>query len=368
MVARSHALYVLAPFTLGIIAIIGIATALLAASIAIYQNDIKKVLAYSTVSQLGYMFVGLGVGAFTGAMFHLTTHAFFKALLFLAAGSIIHAMGGEQDLRKMGGLRKALPITFLVFLAGTIAISGIPPFSGFFSKDEILLHAYEQNKLIWALGVFGSMLTAFYMFRLFFLTFSKTFRGTEEQKHHLHESPKSMTIPLIILAVLSVIGGLINVPHIFGGNASLQEFLSPVFGTHAESTATVISPSSELLLMCITVVGALIMILFAWYRFVKTSAVSVPDDAHRNFIVRLLYKKYYLDELYNTIIVKPRGWLSVQFHNADRILIDGFVNSTGSFTLWIGSRIQLLQTGSIGFYLFAMVLGIIIFIFYAFLI
>ena len=368
MVARSHALYVLAPFTLSIIAIIGITTALLAASIAIYQNDIKKVLAYSTVSQLGYMFVGLGVGAFSGAMFHLTTHAFFKALLFLAAGSVIHALSGEQDLRKMGGLRKALPITFLVFLAGTIAISGIPPFSGFFSKDEILLHAYEQNRLIWALGVFGSMLTAFYMFRLFFLTFSRTFRGTEKQKHHLHESPKSMTIPLIVLAVLSVIGGLLNVPHIFGGNASLQEFLSPVFGTQTESSTAAISSSSELLLMCITVVGALIMILFAWYRFVKASAVPVADDSHRNFVVRLLYKKYYLDELYNAIIVKPLGWLSVQFHNADRILIDGLVNSTGSLTLWIGSRVRLLQTGSIGFYLFAMVLGIIIFIFYAFLI
>ncbi len=368
MVARSHALYVLAPFTLSVIAIVGICTALLAASIAIYQNDIKKVLAYSTVSQLGYMFVGLGVGAFSGAMFHLTTHAFFKALLFMAAGSVIHAMSGEQDLRKMGGLRKALPVTFLVFLAGTIAISGIPPFSGFFSKDEILLHAYEQNKLIWALGVFGSMLTAFYMFRLFYLTFSSTFRGTEEQKHHLHESPKSMTIPLIILAILSIIGGLLNVPHIFGGNASLQEFLSPVLGSNAESTVTAISSSSEILLMCITVAGALIMILFAWYRFVKSSSVPVSDEAERNFLVRLLYRKYYLDELYTAIIVKPLGWLSVQFHRTDRLIIDGLVNSAGSLTLWIGLKIRLLQTGSIGFYLFAMVLGIIVFIFYAFLI
>jgi NADH-quinone oxidoreductase subunit L len=369
MVARSHALYMLAPITLSIIAIIGIATALLAASIAIYQNDIKKILAYSTVSQLGYMFVGLGVGAFSGAMFHLTTHAFFKALLFLAAGSVIHAIGGEQDLRKMGGLRKVLPITFLVFLAGTIAISGIPPFSGFFSKDEILLHAYEQNKIIWALGVFGSLLTAFYMFRLFFLTFSNTFRGTQEQKHHLHESPMSMTIPLAILAILSVIGGLLNIPQIFGGNLSLQQFLSPVFeNSQPEAATAAISSSAELLLMCITVAGALIMITFAWYKFVKVQSIPAPDESHRNFLPNLLYRKYYLDELYQTIIVKPVGWLSIQFHRADRLVIDSLVNSAGNFTVWVGSKVRLLQTGSIGFYLFAMVLGIIVFIFYAFLI
>ena len=369
MVARSHALYMLAPLTMNIIAIIGISTALLAASIAIYQNDIKKVLAYSTLSQLGYMFVGLGVGAFSGAMFHLTTHAFFKALLFLAAGSVIHALGGEQDIRKMGGLRKALPITFLVFLCGTIAISGIPPFSGFFSKDEILLHAYEQNKIIWALGVFGSLLTAFYMFRLFYLTFSKAFRGTEDQKHHLHESPKSMTIPLIALAVLSVIGGFLNIPHLFGGNSAFQEFLAPVFGTtHSEAMSTTVSSTAELMLMGITIAGALLMILFAWYKFVKKDTIPVADEAHRNFLANLLYRKFYIDELYQGMINKPIGWLSLQFHRADRGVIDSLVNSAGNFTVWIGSKIRLIQSGSIGFYLFAMVLGIIVFIFYAFLI
>jgi NADH-quinone oxidoreductase subunit L len=369
MVARSHALYVLAPLTLNIIAVIGIATAILAASIAIYQNDIKKVLAYSTVSQLGYMFVGLGVGAFSGAMFHLTTHAFFKALLFLAAGSVIHALGGEQDIRKMGGLRKALPITFFVFLSGTIAISGIPPFSGFFSKDEILLHAYEQNKIIWALGVFGSLLTAFYMFRLFYLTFSNAFRGREDQKHHMHESPKVMTIPLVILAVLSILGGFINVPHVFSGNSSLQEFLAPVFGnSNINTPAASVTSSTELMLMLFTVTGALLIILFAWYKFVKVPTIPATDEAHRNFLPNLLFRKYYIDELYQNIIVKPIGWLSIQFHKADRLVIDSIVNSAGNFAEWIGSKIRLMQTGSIGFYLFAMVLGIVAFIFYAFLI
>jgi NADH-quinone oxidoreductase subunit L len=371
MVARSHALYTLAPLTLNIISIIGISTAILAASIAIYQNDIKKVLAYSTVSQLGYMFIGLGVGAFSGAMLHLTTHAFFKALLFLAAGSVIHAMGGEQDLRKMGGLRKILPVTFLVFLAGTISISGIPPFSGFFSKDEILLHAYEQNKIIWILGVFGSMLTAFYMFRVFYLTFSNAFRGTDDQKHHLHESPKSMTFPMILLALLSIFGGILNVPHMFGGSSSMMEFLSPVFGgSHSDALTNTTSASStvELILMCITFAGALIMIFFAWYKFVKLHSIPAPDESHRNFLPNLLYRKYYLDEIYQSIIIKPIGWLSIQFHRADRLVIDSLVNSAGNFTVWVGSKVRLLQTGSIGFYLFAMVLGIIVFIFYAFLI
>lgn len=369
MVARSHALYVLAPFTLSIIAIIGISTAILAASIAIYQNDIKKVLAYSTVSQLGYMFVGLGVGAFSGAMFHLTTHAFFKALLFLAAGSVIHAMGGEQDIRKMGGLRKSLPITFLVFICGTLAISGIPPFSGFFSKDEILLHAYEQSKIIWVLGLFGSLLTAFYMFRLFYLTFSNSFRGTGEQKHHLHESPKTMTLPLIVLAVLSIFGGVLNFPRIFGGNASIHEFLAPVFETSGnEISKTAVSSSVEVLLMCIAASGAMLMILFAWFKFVKSPSIPLVDDVHRDFFPNLLLRKYYIDELYQIIIIKPIDWLSVQFHNADRLIIDNIVNSAGNLIIWFGAKVRMLQTGNIGFYLFAMVLGIIAFIFYAFLI
>jgi NADH-quinone oxidoreductase subunit L len=363
MVARSQALYVLAPLTLNIIAIVGIATALMAATIAIYQNDIKKVLAYSTISQLGYMFVGLGMGAFTGAMFHLTTHAFFKALLFLAAGSIIHALGGEQDIRKMGGLRKALPVTWLVFLAATLAISGIPPFSGFFSKDEILLHAFEKNKVIWALGVLGSILTAFYMFRLFYLTFSGTFRGTDHQKQHLHESPKMMTVPLMILAILSLIGGMINIPAIFGGSASLQSYLAPSFyNSSKEVVKEGVSHGTELALMTIAVLGALAAIVFAWYKFVKTSVVPVEDDVKRPALANLLYRKYYIDEIYHAVIEKPVLFLSSLLHVVDVYVVDKVVDGFGSLTVWIGGKVRLIQTGTTGFYLVAMVLSIIAFL------
>lgn len=363
MVARSQALYILAPVTLNVIAIVGIATALLAATIAIYQNDIKKVLAYSTVSQLGFMFVGLGVGAFTGAMFHLTTHAFFKALLFLAAGSVIHALGGEQDIRKMGGLRKSLPVTWLVFLAGTIAISGIPPFSGFFSKDEILLHAFEQNKIIWALGILASLMTAFYMFRLLLLTFSGSFRGTDHQKHHLHESPKVMTLPLMILAILSVFGGLLNIPAIFGGSASLQSYLAPVFANgQKEAVKEGISHSTELMLMLIAIIGAVLAIVYAWTKFVKSSVVPVEDDAKRPALANLLYHKYYIDEIYHIIFEKPVLFLSSLLHMIDVYIIDRIVDLFGSFTIWAGGRIRLLQTGTIGFYLVAMVLSIVAFL------
>ena len=195
MIARSHVLYDLAPVSQTVVAVIGLATAILAATIAIKQNDIKKVLAYSTVSQLGYMFLGLGVGAYTGAVFHVMTHAFFKALLFLGAGSVIHAMGGEQDIRRMGGLKKYMPVTHITFLLACLAIAGIPPFSGFFSKDEILTAAYEKNPLYYIIGVAGAMMTAFYMFRLYATTFLGKFRGTADQEHHLHESPSAITIP-----------------------------------------------------------------------------------------------------------------------------------------------------------------------------
>ncbi|HQS04266.1 MAG TPA: NADH-quinone oxidoreductase subunit L, partial [Daejeonella sp.] len=226
MIARSNILFTLAPETLGVVAIIGLATLFLAAAIAVTQTDIKKVLAYSTVSQLGYMFLGLGVGAYTGAFFHVITHAFFKALLFLGAGSVIHAMSNEQDMRNMGGLKKKLPVTYLTMMIGTIAIAGLPPFSGFFSKDEILAHVYENNKIFWLIAVIGAMFTAFYMFRMMYLTFNGKFRGTTEPEHHLHESPASMTFPLIVLAILSALGGLIGIPAIFGGSHWLAGFLA----------------------------------------------------------------------------------------------------------------------------------------------
>lgn len=361
MVARSQAIYILAPFTMTVIAIIGIATALIAATIAIYQNDIKKVLAYSTVSQLGYMFAGLGVGAFTGAMFHLTTHAFFKALLFLAAGSVIHALGGVQDIRNMGGLRKKLPVTFLVFFVATLAISGIPPFAGFFSKDEILVHAFAQNKLIWSVGLFTSLLTAFYMFRLLFLTFSNNFRGAG-QEQHIHESPKVMTIPLLILAILSLLGGFIGIPEILGGSHSLRKLLSPVLPADSEIT---LSHSIEWLLMGVAVLGAVLMIALAWNRFVQKQVVPAPDSTPRPLLIRLFVNKWYFDEVYDALIMKPLLWLSGYFHRViDVRFIDGIVNGLGSLAVWTGGKLRYLQTGNIGFYLSVMVLAIVAILMY----
>jgi NADH-quinone oxidoreductase subunit L len=228
MIVRSNVFYSISHVASETVAIVGVITALFAATIGLFQNDIKKILAYSTVSQLGLMFLGLGVGAYSSAVFHVTTHAFFKALLFLGAGSVIHAMGGEQDIRKMGGLKGKIKITFVTMLLGTIAISGIPPFSGFFSKDEILAHAYEHNKLLWFLGMIASMLTAFYMFRLLFLTFFGKFRGTHAQEHHLHESPASMTVPLMILAALSVLGGLLGLPEFWHLPNWMHHNLEPI--------------------------------------------------------------------------------------------------------------------------------------------
>jgi len=236
MITRSHLLFSHTEMTQNVIAIIGISTALLGATIALKQNDIKKVLAYSTVSQLGYMFLGLGVGAYSGAVFHVITHAFFKALLFLGAGSVIHAMHHEQDIQKMGGLKSKLPITHLTFLIGCIAIAGIPPFSGFFSKDEILAAAYAKNPVYWFLAILGSAMTAFYMFRLYATTFLGKFRGTPEQDHHLHESPLAMTLPLIILAVLSAIAGAIGIPEIMGGHHWIGQQLSSIVGAAKETT------------------------------------------------------------------------------------------------------------------------------------
>ncbi len=264
MIARSNVLYSAAPLTMNIVAIIGAATALFAATIALRQNDIKKVLAYSTVSQLGYMFLALGSGAYVAAVFHVMTHAFFKALLFLGSGSVIHAMSGQQDIRFMGGLKNKLPITYWTFLTGCLAIAGIVPFSGFFSKDSILLAAFEHNKFLYVIGLLTAGLTAFYMFRLLFITFFGSFRGTEEQRHHVHESPAAMTIPLIVLAILSFAGGFVNIPEVFThGGERLTEFLAPVV-PNAEAT---VSHSTEWLLMGLTTVIAVVAILLAWSRY-----------------------------------------------------------------------------------------------------
>ena len=362
MIARSNLLYSLSPDTLGFVAIIGGATAVFAATIGIFQNDIKKVLAYSTVSQLGYMFLALGVGAFTGGVFHLITHAFFKALLFLGAGSVIHAMGGEQDIRKMGGLKKYVPITYMTFLVGTIAISGIPPFSGFFSKDEILAHAFQVNPIFWVLGVLGSMMTTFYMFRLFYLTFMGTFRGTEDQKHHLHESPKTMTIPLVVLAVLAIVAGFIGIPHVLGGSHWLEHFLAPVFKqSEIYAHGHKLTHSTEYVLMGVTVTITILMILFARNKFVTKGFVPADDSVKQGFIPRLLANKYYVDEFYNAIIVKPlNGLASFSYKFLELKAVDAIVNGVGKLVVFISGQARKLQTGNTGFYIFAMVIGILV--------
>jgi len=366
MIARSNILYTLAPISMDIVAGVGLFTALFAATIGLFQNDIKKVLAYSTVSQLGYMFLGLGVGAYTGAVFHVMTHAFFKALLFLAAGSVIHAMSGEQDIRNMGGLRKYLPKTYLTFLIATIAIAGIPPFAGFFSKDEILAHAFEYNKFFWFLGVAGSLLTAFYMFRLYFLTFSGKFRGTHHQQEHLHESSKTMTIPLIILAGLSIIGGFAGIPEVFGGTHFLKDFLSPVFAaSDFKMFSKHLSHSTELMLMGVTVLAVIATIYFAWMNFVKKQTVPPADSVAVNPVQKTIYHKYYVDELYAMIFTKPIDWLSGKLHKFIELkVIDSAVNFFGTAVNWTSAQARLIQTGYVGFYIFAMVIGIILILFY----
>jgi len=358
MVARSNILYTLAPFSQSVVAVIGLATAILAATIALKQNDIKKVLAYSTVSQLGYMFLGLGVGAYTGAVFHVMTHAFFKALLFLGAGSVIHAIHNEQDIRKMGGLKKYLPITHITFLLACLAIAGLPPFSGFFSKDEILAAAYQKNPVYYVIGVIGAMMTAFYMFRLYATTFLGQFRGTQEQAHHLHESPSAITVPLVILAILSVIGGFVGIPDVFAHNAhSLGNFLSPVFaGSEKIKEAAEMPHSTELMLMAVSVVLVLITVLYAWNRFSKR-----PDLEEASGFGKILANKWYVDELYDALITKPLNAFS-RFLNSivEKSVIDWMVNGVGRVVQYGSRQIRLLQSGQVGAYVLLMVLGIVI--------
>lgn len=369
MVIRSNVLYSLAPSTLEIVGIIGGATALFAASIGLLQNDIKKVLAYSTVSQLGYMFMGLGAMAYSASMFHVITHAFFKALLFLGAGSVIHAMSDEQDIRSMGGLRKKLPVTFLTFFIGTWAISGIPILSGFFSKDEILAHVFEHNKILWVIGVLGSVMTSFYMFRLLFLTFFGTFRGTHEQEHHLHESPASMTIPLIILAILSAVGGFIGVPEALHGSHHLAEFMSPLYdlAKTANPTAfehTSLSHSEEYMLMAVSVAAALISAIAAYVMYVQKGAVPAPDSEEKSGLQRAIYNKYYVDELYDSVFVKPTKTLSNILYSFGEIAIDMIIDAFVKLVSLGARLLRKTQTGSTGEYVFAMVIGIVAILFW----
>lgn len=364
MIARNNVLYAMAPTTLTVVTIVGLATAIFAATIAVKQNDIKKVLAYSTVSQLGLMFVALGLGAFTAGIFHMATHAFFKALLFLGAGSVIHALGNEQDIRNMGGLKKYLPITFATFLIGVLAISGIPPFAGFFSKDEILATAFGQGKyIVWGLASFASLLTAFYMFRLLFLTFFGKERASHDKMHHIHESPASITFPLIVLAILSAVGGFMGIPEVFKAESHwLNSYLGPVF---ASSTQFMehhdhLSHATEYLLMGGIVGATILLIIFAYIRYAKKDHVPATDESTTG-VQRVLMNKYYVDELYNAIIVKPLYHLSALFDAfIERLGIDKLVNATGSLVVWGSRTARLLQNGSIGYYIFIMVIGIVL--------
>ncbi len=353
MIARSNALYLNADVTNNIIAIIGAATALLAATIALRQNDIKKVLAYSTVSQLGYMFLALGTGAYVAAVFHVMTHAFFKALLFLGSGSVIHAMGGQQDIRGMGNLKSSLKITYITFLIGCLAIAGIPPLSGFFSKDAILLSAFEHNIFLYAVGLLTAGLTAFYMFRLLYLTFFGAFRGTEQQRHHVHESPSAMTVPLIVLAVLSVIGGFVGVPEVFvHGGERLAGFLAPVVPTATHQ----ISHATELVLMAVATLVSVVAIFIAWRRY-KT----YREERETGF-TKLLENRWYVDELYNSIIIKPVNKLgAVANRYFERSGIDWLVNGVGRLVNYGGRQLRWLQSGQIGSYVLLMVVSMLLF-------
>lgn len=364
MVSRSNILYTLSPFAMEVVAIVGVCTALFAATIGLAQNDIKKVLAYSTVSQLGYMFLALGVGAYTGAVFHVMTHAFFKALLFLGAGSVIHAMSGEQDIRKMGGLKKYIPITHLTFLLGTLAIVGFPGFSGFFSKDEILAHAFEHNKLLWFLGVLGAAMTTFYMFRLYFLTFKGTFRGTHEQEHHLHESPKTMTIPLIVLAVLSVVGGFIGIPEVLGGHHFLEEYLKPVFEESSFRLIHHLSHETEYILMAIAITVMAVSLYYAYKTYVKNKMLPANEGEELKPLHKLVYRKYLVDEIYETVFMRPLNFIGEVLHKVvDNQMVDGFVNGCGVAVKGVGGIIRKAQTGNIGFYVFVMVISIVLILF-----
>jgi len=352
MITRSNILFSHSEITQNIVAIIGISTALLAATIAIKQNDIKKVLAYSTVSQLGYMFLGLGVGAYSGAVFHVITHAFFKALLFLGAGSVIHAMHHEQDIRKMGGLKSKLPITHITFLIGCIAIAGVFPFSGFFSKDEILAAAFEKNKIYWVLGLVGAAMTAFYMFRLYATTFLGKFRGSNEQEAHLHESPWAMTLPLIVLAILSALGGVIGIPHIMGGNHWLSGQLSSIVSTPQEAHLAV---STEWILMGVSVAIAAIALVIALSRYSKQT-----DEEPSSAIGKFFYHKWYIDELYQKAIIEPLNKFALFLKEfIEKKVIDGAVNGTGKLVQFSARKVRLIQNGQAGYYILFMVLGII---------
>ncbi len=391
MVARSHVIFERAPSALTVVAIIGTLTALFAATIGVAQTDIKKVLAYSTISQLGYMFLACGVAAFSAGIFHLMTHAFFKGLLFLAAGSVIHALGGEQDMRHMGGLRTKIPWTFWTMTAGTFAIAGIFPFAGFFSKDEILWRAYQGSWIYWLIGVFTAFLTSFYMFRLWFMTFFGEYRGDLEDSHGrtnpsragapaphnhghggIHESPKVMLIPLMILAVLSVVGGWIGVPGSLGGNNRFDKFLGPVFhatapdvnGTHTspgelappekqtEGPEPKTGPATERIFTGISLVAAFTGLYLAWLLYLRLPQLPQKIARSLNGFYDMVLHKYYVDEFYSTIFVKPLidGSRTILWHGIDQDVIDATVDKSAEEALDVSDSVRHMESGNVRSY------------------
>jgi NADH-quinone oxidoreductase subunit L len=386
MVARCNVLYSMAPIAMAVVAIVGVATAIYTASIGFCQNDIKKVLAYSTISQLGYMFLGVGVGAFSAGIFHLMTHAFFKGLLFLGAGSVMHALSGELDMRKMGALRKKIPYTFWTFFIATLAIAGIPGLSGFFSKDEILWQAFSSSHghwLLWAVAAIAAGMTAFYMFRALFMTFFGESRVDHQVAHHVHESPKIMTVPLMVLAGLSVIGGYIGIPHVLGGANHIHEFLAPVLGSGAEPAkahagisivsqawasggeAGGHSAALEIVMMVVSVIIALIGIGIAYLFYVKNPALpkSLADKWRR--LYKLVLNKYYVDELYEILFINSLKNLGTALWKGfDEFVIDGTINGIAYFIGLLSGVMRKMQTGLVQNYAFAMILGGIVLVAY----
>jgi NADH-quinone oxidoreductase subunit L len=369
MVARTSIIFVSAPAIMTLVAVIGVLTAFFAATIGLVQNDIKKVLAYSTISQLGYMFLAAGVGAFTASIFHVMTHAFFKALLFLGAGSIIHSMHHEQNMQKYGGLRKYMPKTYITFLLASLAISGFPGFSGFFSKDEILWFSFAQGNFIyWLIGAITAILTAFYIFRIVALTFFGEERFDKEQ--HPHESPAVMTVPLIILGILSVIGGYIGLPEVFSGEHgnSFHNWLAPVFATSEKKMAIygTHTQMEEILFMSISIILAIVGI-YAAYK-IYTNRRDIADKAAKKFkgIYNLLFNKYFVDEAYEAAVVQPiqKGSEKFLWKFTDNKIIDGIVNGTADMISSVSSVIRRLQTGVAQFYAIIMMVGIAIVLFW----
>jgi len=390
MVVRMNAIYRLAPLAMDVVAVTGVVTAIFAASMALVQNDIKKVLAYSTISQLGYMFLGLGAGAFAAGIFHLMTHAFFKALLFLGAGSVIHAMSGEQDIQKMGGLWGKIPVTARTFFVASLAIAGIPPLAGFFSKDEILGSAFERHPALWIVGFITAGMTAFYMFRLVFLTFFGYSRADDHAQKHIHESPPTMTIPLMILAVLSVVGGWIGWPASLWGSNQFEKFLEPVMsGAGATESAKVVPGSSTteyfLMLASIAIAVAGIWLAYEFYRTKRFAPRKMTG------FYRVLFHKYYVDEIYDALFVNRTkdlgtllgqidakvidgvgvdgtGWLA-RFGSTlsmwwDKWVIDGLLNFGAKFTQLLSFPIRFLQTGTFSTYALLILVGLAILLAY----